>query len=148
MKLVKLLMLLTLLASAPALAQEHPACRNVAYHYETHTPEELRSIAKSCKTVPIANLYYNRAYHADLVTEATTLARLIAYSDNSSNVHFEAYRLYMALLEQMAAIWYPDSADRVAFLNREYDQRVEIAGLRLRGYDHVAEHLERTIINY
>jgi hypothetical protein len=49
----------------------------------------------------------------------------------------------MALLEQMTPIWYPDSAGRVDFLNHEYDRHGEIARLRLRGYDHVADHLER-----
>lgn len=146
MKLVKLLMLLAQTASVTVLAQEHHACSNHDYHYEAHAPGELRTIAASCKSTPIANLYYNRAYHADLVSEATTLAGLIAYVDNSSSVDFEAYRLYMALLEQMAPIWYPDPGARVAFLNREYDRRDEIARLRLRGYENVADHLERNII--
>ena len=148
MKLVKLLMLLTLAASRTVLAQEHHACSDLIYHFDSHASEELRTIAASCKSKPIANLYYNRAYHAELVAEATSLAGLITYSDNSSRVRFMAYRLYMALLEQMAPIWYPDSAARVAFLNHEYDRRVEIAGLRLRGYDQVADHLERNIIAY
>ncbi|UCB54895.1 MAG: hypothetical protein JSW45_13330 [Thiotrichales bacterium] len=148
MKLVKLLMLPALPASGAALAQEHPACRNIAYHYEAHISDEPRSMANSCPSTSIANLHYIRVYHPDLVTEATALAGLISYSDNSSNVHFEAYRLYIALHEQMAPIGYPDSAARVALLNREYDRRVEIASLRLRGYDQVADHLESTISNY
>lgn len=146
MKFVKLLMLVTLTASGIARAQEHHACRNAVYEYHGHTSEELRTIAATCKSTPVANLYYNRAYHADLVSEAATLAGLIAYSDDSSRTRFEAYRLYIALLEQLAPIWYPDPAARIAFLNREYDHRVEIAGLRLLGYDHVADHIERSTI--
>ena len=143
MKFVKLLVLVALTASGTARAQEHPACRNPAYEYQAHSPEELRGIAATCKSTPVAALYFNRAYHADLVSEAAALAGLIAYADDSSREGFVAYRLYMALLEQLAPVWFPDPAARTAFLNREYDHRVEIAGLRLLGYDHVADHLER-----
>ena len=146
MKLVKLFTLLTVTASSTVAAQEHRACNSLDYHYEAHASDQLRTIAASCKSKLVANLFYNRAYHADLVSEATALAGLIAYSDNNSRVHFEAYRLYMSYLEQMAKVWYPDSAARVRFLNREYDSRVEIEGLRLRGYDHVADYLERSFI--
>jgi len=144
MKHIKLLMLLAMTASSTVLAQEHPACSNPAYHLEAHTPADLRDIAASCQSKSIATLFYNRAYHADMVQEAATLAGLIAYSDDRGKEQFDAYRLYMALLENMTPIWYPDSEARVAFLNREYDRRGEIARLRLRGYDHVADHLERT----
>ena len=143
MKLVKLVMLLAQTASGAALAQEHAACNDHEYQYEMHTPGELRTIAASCKSTPIANLFYNRAYHYDLVSEATALAELIVYSDSSNAVRLASNRLYVALLEQMAPIWYPDWSERVAFLNREYDRRDEIARLRLRGYDHIADRLER-----
>ena len=148
MKPVQLLMLVSLTASGAVRAGEHPACSDPDYTYQAHTSAELRTIAASCKSTPIANLYYNRAYYADLVSEATTLAELIAYSDNSSSVNLEAGRLYMALLEQMAPIWYPDSATRAAFLNREYDHHAEIAALRLQGYDRMADRLERNIVTH
>ena len=129
-------------------ADEHSACSDLDDEYQSHTPEELRFIAASCNSKPVANLYYNRAYHTDPVSEARIYARLIAYTDNSSNIRLEANRIYMALLEQMAPIWYQDSSTRVAFLNKEYDRHVEIATLRLQGYDRIADRLERNIITH
>ncbi|MGD8497260.1 MAG: hypothetical protein PVG82_00040 [Chromatiales bacterium] len=146
MKLGHLLIILTLAASGVALAQEHPACSDLDYRYETHSSKGLRTIAASCGIPAIANLYYNRAYHADLVAEGTTLAGLIAHSPNRSGARFESYRLYMAMVEQLAPTWYPDTSERVRFLNREYDRRGEIARLRLRGYDHLADRLEREAV--
>ena len=66
------------------------------------------------------------------------------YSDDSNSVRIDSYSLYMALIEQMAPVWYPDASARVAFLNHEYDRRSEIARLRLRGYERVADQLEHT----
>lgn len=146
MKLMKLLIALALSGSGAALAQEHPACHDLGYRYEAHASEELRRIAASCASKPAAKLYYNRAYHADLVVEGRTLAGLIAYSPAHGGARFEAYRLYMGLLEQLAPVWYPDPAERIAFLNSEYDRRGEIARLRLRGYDHLADRLEREAV--
>ena len=144
MKPVKLFITLALMVSGVVHAQEHPACGDLDYRYEALASHELRSIAASCQSKSVANLYYNRAHHADLVNEAATLAGLIAHSNARSSTQFETYRLYMAVVEQMATIWYADVGERADFLNREYDQRGEIARRRLRGYDHIADYLERT----
>ncbi len=147
MKIDKLLIALALTVSGSALAQEHPACSKLDYHLEPYDSTLLRAIAASCKSESIANLYYNRAYHADLVIEGTTLAELDVYSREGNVAHFDRYRLYMALLEQMAPIWYEDSAERASLLNREYDRSNEVARLRLRGYDHAADKLEHKTVS-
>lgn len=144
MKLVKCLILLVLPATGGVYAQEHPGCSDFEYRYEAHSSEELRRIAASCKSKSIANLYYNRAYHADLILEASVFNSLVVYSNSSNKVRLESYSLYMALLEHMAPIWYPNTSARVAFLNHEYVRRGEIARLRLRGYERAADQLERT----
>lgn len=141
-----LLMALTLAVDGVAAAQEHPACSDLGYRHQIHSSKELRGIAESCQAKPIANLYYNRAYHVDLVAEGRGLAGLITYSPANGRAHFDAYRLYMAMLEELAPAWYPDPAERIAFLNSEYDRRGEIARLRLRGYDHLADRLEREAV--
>ena len=146
MKLLKLIMLLALGASESAFAQEHAACNSLTYAYEDHAPDELRMIAASCDSKPVANLYYNRAHHSELVSEAAILAGLIAYSDDANRLHLDAYRLYMALIEQMAPVWFSDPVARVNFLNHEYDRRNEIAHLRLRGYDRMADRLEKLTV--
>jgi len=142
MSLVRYLILLAATASGSVLAQEHTACSDFEYGYQVHSPDELRRLAASCKSASVANLYYNRAYHADMVHEAIVLSGLIDFTDSSSQVRFEAYRMYMAMLEQLVPLWYPSPESRAAFLNREYDKSGEIAALRLRGYDQMADHLE------
>ena len=146
MKIQKILMALTLAASGTTHAQEHPACKDLDYHIEPNDSYLLRTIASSCRSRPVTNLYYSRAYHADLIAEGTALAGLITYSHEGSEIYFESYRMYMALLEQLAPIWYEDSAERAFFLNLEYERSSEIVRLRLRGYDHAADHLEREAV--
>ncbi len=91
----------------------------------------------------MAQLYYHRAYHADLLAEGNALADLIPYTQGEGSYHFQSYRMYMALIEAFAPNWYSDPVERVGFLNAEYERRAEIAELRLRGYDRRADRLER-----
>lgn len=132
-------------ASAGALAQEHPACRDVDYAYQDHASAELRAIASSCRYRDIAYLYYNRAYHADLLARADVLSSLIPYSGREREKRYDmaSYRYYMAMVESLSSIWFDDPLSRIRFLNLEYDRRGEIAELRLKGYDHIADRLER-----
>jgi hypothetical protein len=90
-------------------------------------------------------LFYNRAYHSDLLEEGKTLSNLISYFGQDIKRHFEAYRLYIALIEQFAPYWYPDATERAAFLNTEYDRRGEVVELRLHGYDRLADLKEQRL---
>lgn len=134
-----------------ASAAEDPACRNIDYSYTGHTAKELRAIAASCEQQDIAKLYYNRAYHSDLVEEARIKDNILTFSisDNSvlssrqSSHDLEAYRLYIRFIEELAPIWFPKAEDRIAFLNAEYDYQGELAQLRLRGYEKIADNIER-----
>jgi hypothetical protein len=143
MKIVYLLLAWFILGASGVRAEEHRACRDLDYPYRDYTPSERRDIAASCQHGPVATLYYHRARHADLVAEERTLARLIPYSPRESHHHFGAYNLYIALIEVLAPVWYPDPLERIEFLNAEYDYRGEVAELRLHGYDALADRLER-----
>lgn len=134
-----------LIGCSGAFAQEHPGCRNLDYGYQQHTPVELRAIAASCRYPDVAYLYYNRAYHAELLSRADAMASLIPYSGREKQKQYDllSYRYYMAMIEDLASVWYPDPIARVRFLNLEYDRRSEIAELRLKGYDQIADRLER-----
>jgi hypothetical protein len=134
---------MALLVSSVACAQEYPGCQEPDYDYTGHSASELRAIAASCKWSAMRQLYYRRAYHADLVVESRILSGLIPYSHRDVDVQFEAYRIYMGLIEALAPVWFPDPAERIAFLNGEYGRRSEVAELRLRGYDQLADRLER-----
>jgi hypothetical protein len=134
-----------LTASTGAFAQEHPACRDIDYAYQDHSSASLRAIAASCRYRDVAYLYYNRAYHADLLARADSLSSLIPYSGREREKQYDmvSYRYYMAMVESLSSLWFKDPVSRLRFLNLEYDRRSEIAELRLKGYDHIADRLER-----
>ena len=124
-------------------AQEHEACLNLHYDYQNHTAKQLRTIAATCQSEGIAHLYYNRAYHVDLLKEGETLSQIDALYSRDLTRYIESYRLYIALIEAFAPSWYSSPDARAAFLNREYDQRGEVAELRLHGYDRIADVKEK-----
>jgi hypothetical protein len=143
MKARAFLVLAIMAMGGVAQAGEHPACKDSRYPYASHTSSELRAIAKSCTVEAIASLYYRRARHADLIDEGEVLSGLIPHSRREQSSYFDTYRIYIAFLEAFSAVWYPDFSDRAAFLNKEYDRLGEVAELRLRGYDNLADRLER-----
>jgi hypothetical protein len=51
--------------------------------------------------------------------------------------------MFMTLVELFASRRFPKWTDRLVFLNGEYRKHNEIAELRLRGYDRLADRLER-----
>jgi hypothetical protein len=147
MKATVLAVLTTLVSWGVAQADEHPACRDLDFPYASRTSKELRAIAKSCDQEAIASLYYRRARHVDLVDEGRVLSGLIPYSAREKGSDFDTYRIYIAFLEAFSSVWYPDISERAAFLNSEYDRLGEVAELRLRGYDNLADRLERDTSN-
>lgn len=126
-------------------AQEHTACLNLDYDYQQHTAKQLRAIAATCQSGRISQLYYNRAYHVDLLKEGETLSQIDALYSRNLTHYIEAYRFYIALIEAFAPSWYPNAEARAAFLNQEYDHRGEVAELRLHGYDRIADLKEKQI---
>jgi hypothetical protein len=124
---------------------EHEACSNLEYAYHSHTSQQLRAIAATCHSEPISRLYYNRAYHEDLLQEGETLSQIVALFSRDMRRHIEAYRVYIALIEAFAPSWYADADSRAVFLNKEYDRRGEVTELRLHGYDRLADVKERQI---
>jgi hypothetical protein len=154
MRNVYLLALLVLFGSGSVYAGEHRACRDISYPYLGLSSNKLRAIAATCNNEEIAKLFYNRAYHSDLASEARTYAGLMTYSRGTGSTfttappriaRFRGYLLYISLIEQFASERYPDLQQRARFLNREYDSQGEIAELRLRGYEHMANHRERQL---
>lgn len=126
-------------------AKQHQACSNLNYPYQTHSSKELRAIAATCQSDAVSRLYYNRAYHVDLLQEGETLSQIIALHNRDMRRHIEAYRFYIALVEAFAPSWFPDANARATFLNKEYDRLGEVAELRLHGYDHMADMKEKQI---
>lgn len=145
MRKLSALLLVLLTAPAAAAGWEHPSCSQPPPGTEAASAAELRAIAETCRHPALARLHYNRAYHRYLVDEARVLSRLIAHAPDSAGTEFLAYRLYIALVEQMAPHWFDDPVRRAHFLNGEYQRRGEIAELRLRGRDNLADRLEQQV---
>lgn len=144
MRLMTVLCAVTMLAVAHvSWAQEHPACANLAHTAKQRDSKQLRSIAASCSNPSVRELYYNRALHLELVTEAKVMEGLIEFRAPHSSNTMLGHQMYIALIEAVAPVWFPDLQERLEFLNGEYERRGEIARLRLRGYDPLADRLER-----
>lgn len=145
MNTIRLLAILSVIFPVCVLAAEDPACSTPGKTFLEHNASELRKIAASCDTPDVARLFYNRAYHKDLLAEGKVLSGLINLKDESV-YQLTAYRLYIALVEEMAAQYYPDIQQRVEMLNKIYERRGEVVELRLRGYDKLADALERKML--
>jgi len=134
------LLLLGLLSAE--VSAVNAACRDLGVDYLVLPVSEIRALARSCEGTKLADLYYRRAYHMELLARnSPRVGSLIVYGGRRSSL--EDYRLYIALLEDMAPIWFPDPDQRIEFLRGEYDHRGDIIELRLRGLDRLADRLEK-----
>lgn len=145
MKVVQILAVLTVLLPGYLLASENPACSSPDSTYIDSSATTLRKIAVTCTDSEIARLFYNRAYHKDLLAEEKVLSGLDTVNDES-RYEITAYRLYIALLEELAPFYFPELGQRVSFLNQVYEKRGEVVELRIRGYDKLADALERKLM--
>jgi len=146
MKSLYLLVVLIMVSSSAALANESPACHDHESSYINSSAKELRSIAVSCEDKGIAQLFYNRAYHKYLLSEGKALSGIILHNSESSAYQFTAYSLYIAMVEELAPLYYPDAQQRIEFLNTVYERRSEVVELRLKGNDRLADALERKML--
>lgn len=140
--------LIMLLTSSVVLANENPACRvtESSHLHINSSASELRGIAATCNDTNMARLFYNRAYHKYLLSEGKALSGIILYNSESSDYQLTAYRLFIAMVEELAPLYYPDVEQRIDFLNKIYEERSEVVELRLRGNDRLADALERKLV--
>jgi len=134
---------LLIIFSGSAFATEKPACHDQENTYLNSSASELREIAKSCENKSMARLFYNRAYYKYVLSEGKALSGIVLYNSESSNYQLTAYRLYIAMVEELALLYYPNVQQRVDFLNTVYERGTEVVELRLKGNDRLADALER-----
>ena len=139
----KLLLSLVFCISSPGLhgAEETPACTRTDYDWFRHSAHELRQFATACKSARFSELNYHRAYFRDLVTESDATASLIDFARSGNRADFSAYTFHMILTEQLARHYFPTTAGRLSHLIDAYEVNNEIAELRLRGYNNLANRL-------
>jgi len=143
MKSLPLFAILLLIFTGTANATEKPACRDQENSYINSSASELREIAESCENKSMARLFYNRAYYKYVLSEGKSLSGIVLYNSESSDYQLTAYRLYIAMVEELAPLYYPKVQQRVDFLNTVYERGTEVVELRLKGNDRLADALER-----
>jgi hypothetical protein len=147
MKMLRWIAVVGMVFSGVAAASQDPACEQLDRTFQTYTAGQLRAIAGTCHKKSVARLFYNRAYHKDLLSEGLALSGIITKNAEPDGYHVTSYRLYIALVEELSLQWFPKAKDRVAFLNKVYERRGEVIELRLHGYDRLADALDRKYLN-
>jgi hypothetical protein len=128
-----------------AMAHEHPACRDLAIAGEGLSRGELLAIAQSCHMPEVSELYLNRAYHLRMLEKYESFERsLLHFGGRDHRAYIEAYRIHIGLAEAFASdLLQRQDRSVLQRLNRVYDESGEIAEMRFRGYDLIANRLER-----
>ncbi|TVO77011.1 hypothetical protein [Sedimenticola selenatireducens] len=123
---------------SPAIA-DHKDCNNPFSHSADYTPHLMRQVAENCGESAIANLFYNRAYHAELLQKFQVINRLQTHQPNSDQAHYQTQRIFIALSEAFARrAWERGEKTAIAQLNSHYDRSIEIAEYQLKGYNVLA----------
>jgi hypothetical protein len=103
------------------------------------SPAQLRSIAADCDDPSVAALFYNRAYHAELLDDLALLARLHRAGSNTDRLHWEQRRIYIALAETFAAEAAGSNSQIADQLNLAYEESIRIAERAINGYERMAD---------
>ncbi|MBW9259031.1 MAG: hypothetical protein K1562_15580 [Candidatus Thiodiazotropha sp. (ex. Lucinisca nassula)] len=128
-----------------SVSEEHPACLDLPLTEPGYSTGELLTIAKSCKSPQVADLYFHRAQHIKLLKKFHDFERgLLQYGEKDDDSYIESYRIHMAVIEAFSThdLLNDRRHQTLATLNRIYEQSHEIAELRFRGYDLIADRLE------
>ncbi|ODB87636.1 hypothetical protein A3195_00425 [Candidatus Thiodiazotropha endoloripes] len=126
-------------------AEEHPACLDLPLDDPGYTSAELHLIAASCSSPLVADLYFNRALHIDLLNKYRDFEQaLLQFGKADDDSYIEYYRMHIALVEAFSSrdLLNEKRDQTLSKLNRIYEQSHEIAELRFKGYDLVADRLE------
>jgi hypothetical protein len=129
----------------PVVAQEPSACWDAALSSQQHSSEALVTLARSCITPEVSELLLNRAQHRRLLRKYDRFERSLQhFGERDHRAYIESYRIHIGLAEAFAGMQMRQGDKAVLKrLNRLYDQAGEIAEMRFRGYDLIADRLEK-----
>jgi hypothetical protein len=137
--------LLMLAGFASSAMGQHAACQQLNIAQGKYSQEVLVEIAKSCIDPAVSELYFNRAYHLRMLEKYRFFERSLShYRGDAGQAYIDAYRIHIGLAEafierQLSS----NKIEAVRQLNEIYDQSSEIAEMRFRGYDLLANRMER-----
>ncbi|MEW8505833.1 MAG: hypothetical protein AB2598_03965 [Candidatus Thiodiazotropha sp.] len=126
---------------------EHAACRQ-PHAYENYTADTLLSIARTCSVAEVADLFFNRANHIRQVEKYIQFEQSLRNLSAGENIaYIDSYRIHIALAEALLnKALVPHALRALSQLNRIYEHSAEVAELRFKGYDLLADRLERRLI--
>lgn len=107
--------------------------------------DQLRTLAAGCEQAAHARLFYNRAYHAEVVDDLGLLAGLHKGYASNDRRRLESTRVFVGLSEAFAEhAWrsrVPTARRRaISDLNRAYEMAIQDVELTLRGFDLLVGH--------
>ncbi len=137
--------LLLLAGYATSAMGQHAACQQLNIHSEKYSQKDLLDIAKSCRDPAVSALYYNRAYHLRMLEKYRFFERSLShYRGDAGQAYIDAYRIHIGLAEAfLAKQLTTNKIEAVRRLNEIYDQSSEIAEMRFKGYDLLANRMQR-----
>ena len=140
----RLVFIISFLLTATALrAEQHAACDKPNLQDLDRSAKRLHAIAETCERPEISRLFYKRAYMRELLDQYEQLNETISTNDESQ-ASYETYRILIGLVEAFAGGALSGGDTRMlSRLSRTYDHYIEIAELRLKGYDLIANRMER-----
>ena len=126
-------------------AGQHSACSNLNLTATDYSVDDLLAIAQSCEDQAVSELYFHRANHQRLLKKYTRFERsLTRYRGQAGQAYIDAYRIHIGLAEAFAGQRLtPEEIGVLNRLNHVYERSGEIAEMRFRGYDLVADRMER-----
>ncbi|MCU7810712.1 MAG: hypothetical protein KZQ77_05680 [Candidatus Thiodiazotropha sp. (ex Notomyrtea botanica)] len=135
----------TFLGFSSLAVGQHLACFDLRSSIQNYSVDDLLSISSSCKVPAVSDLYYNRANHQRLLQKYRQFERSLIHTGNRDyRSYIDAYRIYIGLAEAFTQQKLsPDETAVLERLNRIYEESGEIAEMRFKGYDLIADRLER-----
>jgi hypothetical protein len=109
-------------------------------------PDEFwKNVPLDCNHPELIRLNSNRSQLFELMDDFNSLNRAVS-ADKSAQAYYEAYRIFIGLAESFAIqAMARGDMEVLTRLNETYRQFIEITELRLKGYDLIANRLEREL---
>jgi hypothetical protein len=106
----------------------------------TASSRQLRKLAADCASPALSRLYYNRAYHAEVVEDLSRLAQLQKGYASNDQRQLESTRIFVGRAEAFAEkAWRgaagTHQANTIRALSQAYDSTIDDVELTIRGFD-------------
>ena len=123
------------LGCGTAVAAGEPACQKPFQPLDDPSTAALREVAPFCSDPEVALLFYNRAYHREVLADLQLLQRLETYRTSEDRARYEQSRIYAGLIEAFAQrAWDAGHPGAIDALNGAYDVSITTVEYAIKGY--------------